>query len=166
MTAIKVIHFLLLLTSQNQTKKHGFSFFFKYSTGVVGEKMKLQDIYIQQAYCRPNKRIKLFPSWLKCFDYKNVSFVSSCKHKSQVWLDVWPHLLKISDKEFWIGYCLIIFSYLVVLHRSLKVLCLRHFRFTAYRQVFGLDTPLRKTGRGNRVVIPSCVIDKIRKEFP
>ena len=128
--------------------------------------MKLQDIYIQQAYCRPNKRIKLFPSLLKCFDYKNVSFVSSCKHKSQVWLDVWPHLLKILDKEFSIGYCLFIFSYLVVLHRSLKVLCLRHFRFTAYRQYSAWIHHYEKLGRGNRVVIPSCVIDKIRKEFP
>ena len=50
------------LTKPHQKTRFFIFVFFKYSTGVVGEKMKLQDIYIQQAYCRPNKRIKLFPS--------------------------------------------------------------------------------------------------------
>ena len=50
------------------------------------------------------------------------------------------------------------------------ILCLHFFsrqlRFTAYRQYTAWTHYYEKIGRGCRVVISSCVVRKIREEFP
>ncbi|XP_060567198.1 P2X purinoceptor 7-like [Ruditapes philippinarum] len=40
------------------------------------------------------------------------------------------------------------------------------YRLAAYRQFVSLMMKGEKLGKGNRVVIPSCVTQKIRSEFP
>ena len=45
-------------------------------------------------------------------------------------------------------------------------LIFRQLRFTAYRQFSAWSHHYESLGKGNRVVIPSCVVGRIRGEFP
>ena len=49
---------------------------------------------------------------------------------------------------------------------DIKLISNKNYRFTAYRQYTAWVHYFERLGRGNRVCIPACVVQKIRETFP